>query len=103
MTGLKRMNEGRNLMGVYVLHDKEHRRAVLYDSTSEQAIPMPGFIGSDADAEALSFLHSLGGADVRQMTPTQIDAALRMWRSSCTDEATGELNETGYKHYEAML
>lgn len=90
-------------MGVYVLSDKEHRRAVLYDSVSEEPILMPGFIGHDAEDQALSFLHCIGDADPRRMTPTQIEQALTLWRDTCLDPVTDELNETGIKHMEAML
>lgn len=50
-------------MGVWVLHDSEARRAVLYDSTSELALPEPSFIGVDAAAQAWSFLGYLATED----------------------------------------
>lgn len=102
-------------MGVWVLHDYEAERAVLYDSTSESALQEPSFLGVTAREQAWSFLaylHTEHNArarlssdlvalrpdptDPRHHTGMGVERAYFRWRELCID-ADGRLNEYGWQ------
>lgn len=102
-------------MGVWVLHDPEAERAVLYDSNGESPLAEPSFIGADAREQAWSFLGYLSTehnavarvssdliglrpvtTDPRHYTSTGIERAYFRWSELAIDEH-GRLNDYGWR------
>lgn len=98
-------------MGVWILHDDDVRRAVLYDSIREQPISGVSFMGSGAEEEAESFLAYLATThnrdrctwaedtvqldDPRVYTPGDLAAAHERWLTFALN-AHGRLTAYGW-------
>ena len=106
-------------MGFYVLHDDDAARAVLYDSTREEPIATPGFLGGNARELAesfLAYLHTehnaeriepgivanpyLRADDPRTYHDSQLEAARERWYQVCTTGETDELSPYGLTVWE---
>lgn len=105
-------------MGVWILYDTDAQRAVYYDSTTEQAVPVLSFIGAEAQEQAGSFLAYLCTGhnreacaeamprridDPRSYPGVDLEAAHDRWRILVGRDTGDTMNEYGWTLHEWFL
>jgi hypothetical protein len=72
-------------VGWVILHDAAQSRAVLYDTTSERPLPIPGFMGATAYDEAEDFTTWLG-RDPRAVPAFELEDLREEWADLAFDD-----------------